>query len=257
VILRSSLYQFGNLFRYLGRLGFFIKDTFAWLFAKKRSMRSLIREMTFIGIDSFPLVTLIAFFVGIIIAFQTAYQLKKLSSEIYIASLVGLSITRELGPVLSALIVAARSGASITAGIGSMKVTEQMDALESLAVEPIDYLVVPKFLSLIICLPLLVIYADCVGIFGGYIVGAAKFGLGFKFYFKMTFDALALKDIFSGLIKSVCFGAIIAFVSCFEGFRPRSSSEISQAVTNAVVRSFILIIICDCILTALFYFIFV
>lgn len=242
------------LFRYIGSIVIFIKDTVWWLFARKRDVPSLIREMIFIGVNSFLLVSMIAFFVGIIIAFQTAYQLKQLSSEIYIASLVALSLVRELGPVLSSLIVAARSGASITAGIGSMKISEQIDALESFAVEPINYLVVPKFIALFICMPLLVIYADFLGILGGWVVGSTKFGIPFGIYFKLTFDALKIKDIVSGLIKSVCFGSIIAFVSCYEGFRPFSSTDVSQAVTYSVVRSFILIIIFDCILTALFYF---
>lgn len=250
VIIRSI----GILFRYIGSIIIFIKDTLWWMFVKKRDMPSLIREMIFIGVNSFPLVSLIAFFIGIIIAFQTAYQLKQLSSEIYIASLVALSLVRELGPVISSLIVAARSGASITAGIGSMKISEQIDALESFAVEPIDYLVVPKFIALFICMPLLVIYADCLGILGGWVVGSTKFSIPFGIYFKLTFDALRMKDIFSGLIKSVCFGSIIAFVSCYEGFRPYSSTEVSMAVTYSVVRSFILIIIFDCVLTALFYF---
>lgn len=245
------------LFQYIGSISFFIGDIFLWLFAKKRDVKAVIREITFIGINSLPLVSLISFFVGIIIAFQTAYQLKQLSSEIYIASLVALSLVRELGPVLGSLIIAARSGASITAGIGSMKISEQVDALEAFAVNPVDYLVVPKFLALIIAMPILIIYADFLGILGGYIVGSSKFGIPFHFYFKLTFDALKIKDILSGLIKSVCFGAIIAFICSYEGFKPFSSTEVSEAVTHSVVRSFILIIICDCILTALFYFMFV
>jgi phospholipid/cholesterol/gamma-HCH transport system permease protein len=245
---------FADLLRYFGSLSFFIGDTFFWLFTKKRDVKSLIREIIFIGIDCLPLVALISFFVGIIIAFQTAYQLKQFSSEIYIASLVALSLVRELGPVLGSLIVAARSGASITAGIGSMKISEQVDALDAFAVDPIDYLVVPKFISLLVCMPVLIIYADLLGIFGGYLVGSSKFGMAFDFYFKLTFDALKMKDLMNGFIKSICFGSIIAFVSCYEGFRPFSSTDVSEAVTKSVVRSFILIIVCDCILTALFYF---
>jgi len=138
-----------------------------------------------------------------------------------------------------------------------MKISEQIDALDAFAVEPINYLVVPKFISLILSMPILVIYADFFGILGGYLVGSFKFAIPFGFYFKLTFDALNYKDIISGLIKSVCFGAIIAFVSCFEGFKPSSSTDVARAVTYSVVRSFILIIIVDCILTAFFYFIFV
>lgn len=256
--MKMGIFQKGeNLFKYAGRLGLFIKDTFYFLFTHKKDIKSLMKEIAFIGVNSFPLVALISFFVGIIIAFQTAHQLKQFSSEVYIASLVALSLTRELGPVLSSLIVAARSGASITAGIGSMKISEQVDALEAFAVSPINYLVVPKLIALVFSLPLLVIYADFLGIFGGYIVGATKFSIPFNFYFQLTFDALELKDIVSGLIKSVCFGGIIAFVSCYEGFRPKSSSDVATAVTRSVVLSFILIIMCDCILTALFYFVFV
>ena len=246
-----------KLFNYIGNLNIFIKDIFFWLFSGKRNIKNLIREMAFIGMDSLGLVSLISFFVGIIIAFQTAYQLKIFSSEIYIASLVALSLTRELGPVLGALIVAARSGASITAQIGAMKISDQIDALEIMGVDPINYLVVPKFISLVVSMPLLVIYADFLGIVGGYVVGATKFAIPLHFYFRMTFNALVYKDIVSGMLKSVCFGAIIAFISCFEGFSPFSSSDVAKAVTNSVVRSFILIIIFDSILTAFFYFIFV
>lgn len=246
-----------EFFRYIGGLASFMKETVYWIFYGKRSGKDILREVISIGIDSLPLVALISFFIGIIIAFQTAYQLSKLSSEIYLAPLVALSLTRELGPVLGSLIVAARSGASITAQLGAMKISEQMDALKVMGVNPIRYLVVPKFLSLFISMPLLVLYADCLGIFGGYIVGASKFGIPFGFYFRMTFDALAMKDIVSGMIKSICFGSIIAFISCFEGFRPFSSSDVAKVVMAAVVRAFMLIIMFDCILTAFFYFIFV
>lgn len=244
-----------ELLRYIGKVTFFMKDTVWWLFAKKRDIKSIIREIIFIGINSFFLVSLISFFIGIIIAFQTAHQLKQFSSEIHIASLVALSLVRELGPVIGSLIVAARSGASITAGIGSMKISEQVDALEAFAVEPIDYIVVPKLIALVICMPVLVIYADLMGILGGCVVGWMKFSIPFPFYFRLTFDALQMKDVVSGIIKSVCFGSVIAFISCYEGFRPFSSIDVSKAVTRSVVRSFILIIIFDSILTALFYFI--
>ncbi len=244
----------GSLFHYIGGIGFFIKEIFWWLFTKKRSLKPLVREAVFIGVGSFPLVSLIAFFLGMIIAFQTAYQLQQFSSEIQLATLVALSLVRELGPVIGALIVAARVGASITAGIGSMKISEQIDALEALGVEPIDYLVVPKFLAMLICVPILIIYADCLGILGGYVVGSTKFSIPFGLYFRMTIDALEFKDILSGFTKSICFGSLIAFISCYEGFAPFSSTDVSRSVTHSVVRSFMLIIISDCILTALFYF---
>ena len=243
-----------SLFHYIGSIGFFIGETFRWLLIKKRSFKSLVKEVVFIGIDSFPIVSLVCFFIGIIIAFQTAYQLQQFGSEIQLATLVSMSLVREMGPVIGALIVAARSGASITAGIGSMKISEQVDALEAFGISPIDYLVVPKFISLLICMPILTVYASFLGILGGYVVGSLKFSIPYGLYFRMTFDALVFKDILSSLIKSLTFGSVIAFVSCYEGFRPFSSKDVSRSVTNSVVRSFILIIICDCILTALFYF---
>jgi phospholipid/cholesterol/gamma-HCH transport system permease protein len=246
--------QLGGLFHYIGSISFFIRNIFWWLFTRRRDKKSLIREVIFIGIDSFPLVSLIAFFIGMIIAFQTAYQLQQFSSEIQLAALVALSLVRELGPVIGALIVAARSGASITAGIGSMKISEQVDALEALGVEPIDYLVVPKFIALLICMPILIIYADFLGILGGYVIGSTKFSIPAGLYFRMTLDALRFKDLLSGFVKSVCFGSVIAFISCYEGFRPLSSTDVSHSVTHSVVRSFMLIIITDCILTAFFYF---
>jgi phospholipid/cholesterol/gamma-HCH transport system permease protein len=246
--------RISTFFQYIGSLGLFVKSCLWRLAIQKLDWRLLKREIRVIGLESFFLVTLISFFLGIIIAFQTAYQLKMFSSEIYIASLVSLSLVRELGPVISSLVVAARSGASITAGIGSMKISEQIDALETFSVNPISYLVVPKLIALLIVMPVLVIYADCTGIIGGYIVGAAKFSIPAKLYFRMTFDALQIKDIVSGAMKSFCFGGIIAFIASYEGFKPFSSTEVSRSVTYSVVRSFIAIIVIDCILTALFYF---
>jgi phospholipid/cholesterol/gamma-HCH transport system permease protein len=246
--------HFIELFRYIGGITNFIKDAVWMMFTKKKDGSSIAREVIQIGIDSLPLVMLSAFFIGIIIAFQTAYQLRMFSSEIYIASLVALSLVRELGPVITALVVAARSGAAITAGIGSMKISVQVDALEAFSVNPINYLVVPKLMALLICMPLLVIYADLIGILGGYLVGSVKFAIPGSFYFRLTLDTLAFKDLFSGMLKSFCFGGIIAIICCFEGFKPLSSTDVSRSVTNAVVRSFIAIIIFDCILTAIFYF---
>jgi len=246
--------KLGYFLSYVGKLSLFVKQIFYKLFTGKKDFKSLTREMIFIGMDSFFLVSLIAFFIGIIIAFQTAYQLRAFNLQHQIASLVAVSLTRELGPVLGALIVASRSGASITAQLGAMKISEQIDALDVMGVEPVNYLVVPKFISLLVSMPLLIIYADCCGIFGGYLVGALKFGLPFGFYFSTTFDALTHIDIISGLIKSICFGMVIAFISCFEGFRPNSSTEVARAVTYSVVRCFISIIVIDCILTAAFYF---
>jgi phospholipid/cholesterol/gamma-HCH transport system permease protein len=209
------------------------------------------------GFDSLPIVSLIALFIGFIFALQTAYFMQRIGSELYIASLVTLSIVREMGPVITALIVAGRVGASITAEIGSMQVTEQIDALETLAVNPVKYLVVPRFIALCIVLPLLTIYADAIGILGSYLICVFRLGISSNIYLRVTTEALFYKDLFNGLFKTVFFGMIIALVSCYEGFNVKGGAEgVGRATTRSVVFSFIMIIIADCIFTALFYFIF-
>jgi phospholipid/cholesterol/gamma-HCH transport system permease protein len=183
--------------------------------------------------------------------------MQRIGSELYIASLVALSIVRELGPVITALVVAGRVGAAITAELGSMQVTEQIDALETFATNPVKYLVVPRFLALTLMLPILTLYADAVGILGSYIICVFRLGISSSMYLRVTAEALWYKDIFSGLIKTFFFGTIIAFVSCYEGFNVRGGAEgVGRATRQSVVFSFIMIIIADCIFTALFYFIF-
>ncbi len=209
------------------------------------------------GLDSLPIVSLIALFIGMIFAFQISYLMRQLGAEMYIASVVSLSIVRELGPVITALIVAGRVGASITAEIGSMQVTEQIDALTTLAANPVKFLVVPRFIALSIMLPLLTLYADIVGIFGGWMIAVLKLGIPSNMYVNITFEALRFKDLFTGLAKTLFFGMIIAFVSCYEGFNVEGGAEgVGRATTRSVVFSFIMIIACDCFFTALFYFIF-
>jgi len=214
-------------------------------------------QMYRIGLLSFPIVFLVALFTGMVLALQSAYQLTKMNAQIYIASLVALSVVRELGPVLTALVLAGRVGASITAELGTMKVTEQIDALETLATNPVKYLVVPRFIALCIMLPILTIYADFIGIIGGYLIGVYKLLIGSTIYIKMTFDSLLFKDVFTGLGKSLVFAVIIGIVSCFEGFKTEGGAEgVGKATTLSVVTSFILIIAADCLFTALFYFVF-
>lgn len=209
------------------------------------------------GFDSLPIVGLVALFIGFIFALQTAYFMQRIGSEIYIASLVALSIVRELGPVITALVVAGRVGAAITAELGSMQVTEQIDALETLATNPVKYLVVPRFLALSLMLPLLTLYADAIGILGSYIICVYRLGISSSMYLHVTFDALLYKDLFTGLVKTIFFGMIISIVSCFEGFNVEGGAEgVGQATTRSVVTAFILIIMADCLFTAIFYFIF-
>ncbi len=239
-----------------GAVSLFVQ-TLLWVFIPPLKWRRIIHQMSVIGWDSLPIVSLIALFIGIVLALQSAYQLQKLSADIYIPSLVSLSVTREIGPVITALVVAGRVGAAIAAELGTMKVTEQIDALETLAANPIKYLVVPRFLATVFMLPILTVYADYIGILGGYLFGVYKLGIGSSLYWRMTYEPLLLKDVLTGLVKSVFFGIIIAIVGCFEGFRVEGGAEgVGRATTLAVVISFILIIAADCLFTTLFYFAF-
>ena len=233
-----------------------LSQTLFWFLVPPFKVRHTLFQMARIGVSSLPIVSLIAVFIGMVLAFQTAYSLGTFGAEIYIASIVALSVTREISPVLTALIVAGRVGASITAELGTMKVTEQIDALESLATNPVKYLVVPRFVATVLMLPLLTVYSDYVGILGGYLIGIWKLGIGSTLYMKMTWDPLVLKDIFTGLFKSLIFGVIIAVIACFEGLRTEGGAEgVGRATTLSVVMSFIFIIAMDCFITAIFYFI--
>jgi len=208
------------------------------------------------GYDSFPIVSVVALFIGFIFALQSAYFMQKLGSEMYIASLVALAIVRELGPVITALVVAGRVGASITAELGSMQVTEQIDALEAMATNPVKYLVVPRFVALSIMLPILTLYANIIGIIGSYLICVFKLGISSSMYMNITFDSLIYKDLFSGLFKAWIFGMLIALISCHEGFNVTGGAEgVGKATTRSVVLTFIMIIAADCFFTAMFYFI--
>lgn len=259
--MKSSIRNMGkktlNFFDFIGGTTQLFLQTLFWIFIPPIKKERIFQQAKTIGIDSLPIVTLVGLFTGMIMALQTAYLMQKLSSEMYIASIVALSLTRELGPVLTSLIVAGRCGAAITAEIGTMTVTEQVDALKTLATNPVKYLVVPRFLALTFMLPVLTIYADIVGIFGGYIICVNRLSISPNMYIATTFETLVNKDILTGLIKTIFFGMIIALVSCYEGLRVEGGAEgVGKSTTTSVVISFILIIVADCFFTALFYFFF-
>jgi len=242
---------------YVGEMSMLLAQTFLLIPVRPMKRYRILEQARLSGISSFPIVSIVALFTGMILALQMAYQMQKLSSEIYIANLVAVALTRELAPVLTALIVAGRIGAAITAEIGTMTVTEQIDALETLATNPVKYLVVPRFLALAVMLPVLTIYADLIGIFGGFLICVYKLNISGQMYINMTIDALVVKDIMTGLIKTVFFGMIIALVGCYEGLKTKGGAEgVGRATTLSVVTSFILIIATDCFFTALFYFVF-
>lgn len=247
--------RFIEFVRYAGGTAILLGETLFWVPMPPLRKRQIIEQMSRIGVDSLPIVSLISLFTGMVLALQSAYQMQKLSAEMYIASLVAVSMTRELGPVLTALIVAGRIGASITAEIGTMHVTEQVDALETLATNPVKYLVVPRFLALVLMMWILTLYSDVIGGLGGYIIGVYKLNISHSMYMKFTWKALKYKDIYTGLIKSTFFAVIICIIACFEGMKAEGGAEgVGRATTASVVTSFILIIASDCFFTALFYF---
>lgn len=241
--------------RYLGQLSILWAQTCAAAVTPPyKGVRSLIQAQR-IGPGSFIISALVAFFVGMIIALQMAYQMIQLSAEMYIPNIIAVALTRELAPVLTALIVAGRIGAGIAAEIGSMVVTEQVDALKAFAVNPVKYLVVPRFLGLVLMLPVLAMLSDIIGIWGGYVICVYKLHIGHEMFWKMTFSALKMKDIATGLLKTVFFGMIIAVVGCHQGLTVKGGADgVGKATTTAVVRSFILIIMVDCLTTFIFYF---
>ena len=249
-------HRFMDFVKYSGGVSILLGQTLFWIPVPPLRRRQIFEQMSKIGVDSLPIVSLISLFTGMVLALQSAYQMQKISAEMYIASLVALSMTRELAPVLTALIVAGRVGASITAELGTMKVTEQIDALETLATNPVKYLVVPRFIALLIMMPLLTLYADIIGGFGGYIIGVYKLGISHAIYMKNTWNPLKYKDIYTGLIKAAFFAIITCIIACYEGMTTEGGAEgVGRATTSSVVKSFILIIASDCFFTALFYFV--
>lgn len=243
--------------RYIGELSILLSLTVQGILTPPFKGYRFLVQARQIGIGSFFIASLVGFFVGMIIALQMAYLMLKLSAEIYIPNVVAVSLTRELAPVLTALVVAGRVGAGMSAEIGTMAVTEQVDALKAFAVSPVKFLVVPRFLALVLMLPVLTIYADTLGIFGGYIICVLKLGISGSMFMHMVLSSLVIKDITTGLIKSLFFGMIIALVGCHQGLNVRGGAEgVGRATTLSVVISFIMIIASDCFFTVLFYFVF-
>jgi phospholipid/cholesterol/gamma-HCH transport system permease protein len=238
-----------------GGISLLFRDTLHTLVKFPLRWDATLDQMNKIGVTSLPLVFLTALFTGMVLSLQSAYQLKLFAAQQFTSDLVALSITRELGPVLTAMVVAGRVGASIAAELGTMKVTEQIDALKALAVDPIRYLVVPRFVAAFLMLFILTIYADVIGMLGGYLIAVLKLGISSHQYIKRSVDVLMIKDVMTGLIKSFFFGGIIAIVGCYYGFQAARGAEgVGRATTFAVVTILILIIASDALFTAIFYF---
>jgi phospholipid/cholesterol/gamma-HCH transport system permease protein len=205
------------------------------------------------GLDGLPIVALISFLMGLITAFQAAVQLTQFGADIYVANLVSLSIARELGPLMTAIIAAGRSGAAFAAEIGTMKVSEEVDALTTMGFDRTRFLVTPKVIALLIMLPCLTVCADLIGMFGGLTVAVLGLGLPAKVYVRQTQLALTIWDVNSGLIKSVAFALLIAGVGCLRGFQAGGGAEsVGRSTTSAIVAGIFLIVVTDAIFTVLF-----
>jgi phospholipid/cholesterol/gamma-HCH transport system permease protein len=216
--------------------------------------RAVLREMVLTGWNAIPVVGLIAFFMGVVLALQGAYQLEKFGATILVVDLVSVSVTREVGPLLTAIVVAGRSGSAFAAEIGSMKVAEEIDALQTMGLHPLRFLAVPKLLALSAMLPCLTLLADALGIAGGGTVGAAVLGIGPARFAERAAEALVMRDIVTGLVKSFVFAGVVTQVGCHYGFSVRGGAEeVGRAATAAVVSSIFWIIVADVVFTAVFY----
>jgi phospholipid/cholesterol/gamma-HCH transport system permease protein len=216
--------------------------------------RAIVRQMVDIGYYSLPVVGLTAIFTGMVLALQSYTGFSRFEAESAVATIVVLSMTRELGPVLAGLMVAGRVGASMAAEIGTMRVTEQIDALTTLSTDPFKYLVWPRLIAGLLMLPLLVVVADVIGVFGGYIVGIYKLGFGPYEYINSTFEFLETQDVVSGLVKAAVFGFLVALMGCYQGYHSKGGAQgVGAATTKAVVSASILILTANYVVTELFF----
>lgn len=245
---------------YIGGLSRLVTRSLYWtivapLRGKGLRWRSSVEQMVIVGFNALPIVMAIAGFIGVIMALQGAHELRRFGAVSYVSELVGISITRELAPLLTAIIVIGRSGSAFAAEIGTMKVAEEIDALTTMGLNPTKFLVVPKLVAMMVMVPCLTVVADIMGILGGAAIAVASLGQQFSIYMQSSIDALDRADLITGLVKSVVFALIITKIGCYEGFSVEGGAEgVGRATTKSVVTSIFLIIAADMIFTAIFYF---
>src|SRR5277367_3230050 len=233
-----------------GRLALFACMPLATAFTPPFYPSVILRQMVSIGYFSLPVVGLTAVFTGMVLALQSYTGFSRFSAEGAVATVVVLSVTRELGPVIAALMVAGRVGAAMAAEIGTMRVTDQIDALTTLSTNPYKYLVLPRLIAGVVTLPMLVLVADVIGVFGGYLVGVYKFGFNASAYLARTHQYLETSDVVSGLVKAAVFGFLVALMGCYHGYYSRGGAQgVGQATTAAVVSASILILFFDYAIT--------
>ena len=250
-----------NLLAAGARVSVLIVDTVTWLVVapfkgKGLRIRSTVEHFVEFGVRSIPIVSMICFLIGVIIALQSSYTLGRWGVNRYIATLVAVSAIRELAPLMTAILVAGRSGSAITAEIGTMKVGEEIDALEVMGLNPIKFLVVPKFLAMVLAVPCITVIAMFIMVFGGWVAGVFIVGVDSAIYMEETVKAMAEKDLVTGLTKSFFFGVVICWVGIYRGFQVEGGAEgVGRRTTSSVVTSVFLIIIVDLVFTVLFYYV--
>lgn len=237
-----------------GRFALFAVEGLSHIVRPPFHRRLILRQMVDIGYYSLPVVGLTALFTGMVLALQSHSGFSRFNAEGAIATVVVLSMVRELGPVLGGLMVAGRIGAAMAAELGTMRVTEQIDALTTLSTNPMKYLIAPRLLAGILMLPLLVVVADIVGVFGGYLIGVYRLGFNPGSYLHQTMAYLETWDVLCGVVKGAVFGFVIALMGCYHGYNSRGGAQgVGAATTNAVVAASILILVMNYILTGIFF----
>jgi phospholipid/cholesterol/gamma-HCH transport system permease protein len=238
----------------MGRVLMFLGQTLRWTFSTPFYVKSVLKQMEVIGVNSVPVVMTTAISTGMVLALQSYTGFKRFGATSLIGAVVSLSMTRELGPVLTGLMVAGRAGASMAAELGTMKVTEQIDALTTLATNPMKYLVVPRFVASTVMMFFLTVLGMMIGVTGGYFVGVKVLGTNPTTYYNQSINNTEVTDIWYGLIKALVFGAVVGLIGCYKGFNTEGGAEgVGKATTGAVVISCMLILILDYFLSALLW----
>ncbi|MFC1855191.1 MlaE family ABC transporter permease [Thermodesulfobacteriota bacterium] len=238
----------------MGRIIMLLSSAVFWMFRRPFRFGLLFKQMEFVGVNSTLVVVLTGGFTGGVLAMQTYYGFRKFGAESLVGATVALSLTRELGPVLTGLMVTGRVGSSMAAELGTMRVTEQIDAMYTMAVDPVKNLVLPRILAAILMLPVLTVVCNFVGVIGGYLVGVKLLGINSGIFLSKMYEIVKLDDIYNGLYKSIVFGLILALVGCYKGFYTKGGAAgVGRATTSAVVLSSVLILIFDYILTSFMF----
>jgi len=238
----------------MGSILLLFLSTLAWLFRPPLKIRIIFKQMEFVGVKSIFVVVLTGTFTGMVLALQSYHGFRLFSAEGLVGATVALSMTRELGPVLTSLMVTARAGSAMAAELGSMRVTEQIDAMYVMAANPVQHLIVPRIVSGVLMVPLLTVVSDFMGILGGYFVGVGILNVNEGVFMKNVYKYVELDDIYNGLIKAAVFGLLLSLIGCYKGFNTSGGAEgVGRATTEAVVLASISILVSDYFLTAIMF----